>query len=332
MSKLYDERITVVIPVKNEAKHIGVCLEGILSQTVPVIEIIVIDSGSSDGTQEIASSYSKVKLIDIAPEQFNHGDTRNLGVKLAKGEYVLFTVGDARPVDENWIKNMRDGFINESVVGVCGQQVVAHEKNTNPVEWFKPVSRNYKMISYQYDTPNEFEKAPAEEKRAACGWDDVSAMYRRDILQRIPFKKIVYGEDVYWSIDALKSGFTLTYNPAAQVYHFHKEDYRTTLKRTIAVCYLRYIALGVVPEKTRSKKIFLVSVYRIFKERRLSLRESLFWVKYNFDLNRGISSGLKYFEQARMKSGDEGLDILHRKYCGTPPIPVKHEGYIPTIS
>jgi len=316
--------ISVVIPVKNEAKRIAACLDGILSQTVPVFEIIIIDSGSTDGTQEIASNYSKVTVIEILPEEFNHGDTRNLGVKSAKGEYVLFTVGDARPVNDRWISYLLSGFESDSVAGVCGMQVVAHEKDTNPVEWFKPSNKNPESISYQYNSIEEYEATSAEEKRVACGWDDVSAMYRKKVVEEVPFRRIVYGEDVYWAIDALKAGYILTYNPSAQVYHFHQEDYKTTLKRTIAVCYLRYTALGSTPSFIQVPKTLFTSVYRLLKMSNLSLKEKYFWISYNFNLVRALALGIKLFENARTSGNREELDILHKKYCGSPPIPLKN--------
>lgn len=323
MWKIINPKISVIIPVKNEASRIAACLEGILSQSVPVFEIIVIDSGSTDGTQAIAANYSKVEVVSIPPADFNHGDTRNMGVELAKGEYVLFTVGDARPVDEYWISQLLSGFKDDSVAGVCGIQVVAHENDTNPIEWFKPINREPKIRSYQCESEEYFESLTAEEKKEYCSWDDVSAMYRRDIKLTIPYKKIVYGEDVYWAMDALKAGYTLVYNPLARVYHFHHESYQTMLKKTIGVCYLRYTALGAVPDRVNVSKQFMRAVYQLLKENRLSYRETLNWIIYNYHLIRALSSGVRYFEKARASEGDQGLDSLHEKYCGTPPIPIK---------
>jgi len=318
-------KISVVIPVKNEEKRISACLEGILSQVVPVYEIIVIDSGSSDSTQAIASSYPSVRVIGIQPEQFNHGDTRNLGVELARGEYILFTVGDAWAFDEQWTKNLLAGFTDATVAGVCGLQVVSHDKDTNPLEWYRPVSSNPKMTKYQYNGSKEFDASPPEEKRVSCGWDNVTAMYRRDVLQEIPFKNIVYGEDIYWAIDAYKAGFSLVYNPLARVYHFHQESYETTLKRTISVSYLRYCALGIAPDKMKIGQRYLRVGYRLFREKNLSWKDTLFWIKYNVDLISAIAKGVKYFESARLTEKSDAIELLHKKYCGTPPVPLKSE-------
>lgn len=314
-------RISVVIPVKNEAKRIAACLDGILKQTIPVVEIIVIDSGSTDGTQDIAKSYPKVNLVNIAPEEFNHGGTRNLGVNIAKGDYVLFTVGDARPVNDKWIQDLLDGFVDDTVAGVCGTQVVAHEKDTNPVEWFRPQSQAV-ISTHRFASADEFEAASPEEKRAACSWDDVSAIYIKNVLEKIPFRRTVYGEDVFWAMDVLQAGYALAYNPGARVYHFHLDNYQTTLKRTIAVSYLRYNALGVTPVCIKFPKAIVRSLYRLLKEEKLSWGERLYWAHYNVNSIMALNAGLKLFRKA-LENGSDALTDLHEKYCGTPPLPLK---------
>lgn len=315
-------KISVVVPVKNESEKIKACLDGILSQTIPVSEIIIIDSGSTDGTQEIVSAYSEVILVEIDPNDFNHGETRNIGAKIAIGEYILYTVGDARPFDENWIEFLLNGFTNESVAGVCGLQVVAHDKETNPIDWFKPITDNPQMTSYYYQKKEAFEALTPSDKRMACSWDNVSAMYRKDILKKIPFIKTVYGEDTYWAMEALKSGYALTYNPRSRVYHYHSEDYSTTFKRTIAVCYLRYVAFGDKPGQVDFFKTVFFRVLRILRERGVAWPNKYRWIKYNIQSVRALSMSVKLF-LGGISRGEEGLNILYKEYCGTPPAPIK---------
>ncbi|MGY8942395.1 MAG: glycosyltransferase family 2 protein, partial [Flavobacteriales bacterium] len=92
---LPNPKISVIIPVRNEALRIRQCIEGIRKQTVSVHEVIVIDSGSTDGTREILSEYPDVTVIEIDGSTFNHGLTRNLGVEASSGDFCLLTVGDA---------------------------------------------------------------------------------------------------------------------------------------------------------------------------------------------------------------------------------------------
>ncbi|MEO7684544.1 MAG: glycosyltransferase family 2 protein, partial [Gemmatimonadaceae bacterium] len=185
--------VSVVIPVRNEAARIAACIEGVLAQTVHVSEIIVVDSGSTDGTLDILSRYPRVRVIEIDPADFNHGDSRNLGVQNVTSDWVVLTVGDARPADTWWIERLLEGVTDDDIVGVCGAQVVPHERDANPVEWFRPVSEPT-LRRFQFSSAEEFDRLSAAEKLAACGWDDVTALYRREVLLRIPFRRTTFAE------------------------------------------------------------------------------------------------------------------------------------------
>lgn len=181
---MQDPSVSVVMPVKNEALKIKACIEGILSQTVPVQEIIVVDSGSTDGTLQILEAFPIVKLIKIPSIEFNHGETRNLGVSKATGDFVILTVGDAQPANEFWIEGLLKGFTDDAVAAVCGQQIVPHHNDKNPVDWFRPVSEP--AIKRWQFTREAFEALDPKMKKAVCSWDDVTAMYRRSILSALP--------------------------------------------------------------------------------------------------------------------------------------------------
>lgn len=313
--------ISVVIPVRNESRRLADCLNGILAQTVEVDEIIVIDSGSDDGTQEIATGFSKVKLVEIEPREFNHGETRNLGVSHASGEYVLFTVGDAWAVDEFWIERLMAGFVDDNVAGVCGSQVVAHLEDTNPVEWFRPQSEPSLKL-FHFGSAEAFDAATPEEKREACSWDDVTAMYRMSALREVPFRKTVYGEDVFWAIDVLRSGRALAYQPGARVYHFHLNNYETTLKRTVSVGYLRYKVFGLKPAETPVFSASLRVALNLLKHGNLNVSRKLYWFRYNYSAIKAISKAIDMLNSS-IESGSEALENLHHAYCGNPPLPLK---------
>ncbi|MDF1722306.1 MAG: glycosyltransferase [Minwuia sp.] len=312
-------RISVVIPVKNEAVGMAACLDGILGQTVAVDEILIIDSGSTDGTQDIVRQYPKVRLLEIAPSEFNHGDTRNLGVRETSGDLVLFTVGDARPMDETWIERMQAGFVADDVAAVSGIQVVAHDPRNNPLEWFRPVSEPVRSI-HRFGSAEAFDAADKAERRSACVIDDVTSMYRRSFLEQVPFRRAVYGEDMLIAIDALRAGYALVRDPAARVYHYHQMNYHTTLQRTVVVCLLGKELFDLMPG--RQVKRPLREAVRLLREPTLSLREKLYWWRNQRECIRGVMDGISIFEKAAAK-GPQALAKLHAEYLGTPPIPVK---------
>ena len=315
-------KVSVVIPVKNEVAKIRKCIEGIINQTVPVLEIIVIDSGSTDGTLEILREYPIVKTVEIPASTFNHGETRNLGISQAKGEFVLLTVGDARACNNFWIEELLGCFDNENVAGVCGLQVVPHEIDKNPIEWFRPQSPPQRK-KYAFSSPYDFRKLPPSEKKRACSWDDVNAMYRKSIKTEIPFQKTSYCEDMIWAREALILGYELVYNPVAKVYHYHLESPDFTFKRTFTVQYYQYKLFGLIPQKhvitTRKKLSWLKT---LTKAETISLKDKWKWVRYNFEIHKAIGKASKRFLQL-LSMEEIALDQFHEKICGTPPIPSK---------
>lgn len=313
--------ISVVIPVKDEAKKIRACIEGILSQTIPVQEIIVVDSGSTDGTLDILKEYDKVRIIEIPGSEFNHGLTRNLGVQHAKGEYVLLTVGDARAYDEKWVENLLNGFVSDSVVAVCGSQVVPHEKDKNPAQWFRPVSQP-KVTTHSY-TQDQYKALTPAEKKNACSWDDVTAMYKKEVLLEIPFQQTTYAEDALWARDALLAGYTIAYNPGARVYHYHLENAEFSFKRNYTVLYHMYKFFGVKYNVHNYKIMdYLRLVNLLRKAEKLSLSDKVKWFKYNLDLHKGLVAASKAINEA-IEKGEEFMDEEHKRLCGKPPIPLK---------
>lgn len=318
-------KISVVIPVRNEAAKIKACIEGILSQTVPVAEIIVVDSGSTDGTLDVLRSYQKINLVQIPGSQFNHGETRNVGVRQAAGEFVLLTVGDATAYDKFWIQNLLDGFDGPEVAGVCGQQVCPHDPDKNPLNWYRPVGPRTKQ---KYHFPNgAFNGLSAYEKMRACGWDDVTAMYRRRVLQEIPFRFTSFAEDAIWAKEALTAGHAIVYNSAARVYHYHNEDGDFAFKRMLTTFYMRYRHFGFVYPKGEGKRAYrtLLSHYKqIFTAENLSLKEKFAWVKYNKVYDAAVAKAHHTFMEA-LEQGEEQLDKVHEKYCGKPPVPLKQK-------
>ncbi len=314
--------VSVVIPVKNEGKKIRQCIEGILNQTVPVTEIIVIDSGSDDNTCDILREYDLVKLIEIRPSDFGHGKTRNLGVQQAKGEFVLLTVGDAYAYNEFWIEELLKGFTDEEVAGVCGQQVVPHDKDKNPAEWFFPQSKP-KLKRYQFQSRKAWDALSPVEKKNACGWDDVTAMYRRPALLETPFQEVSYCEDAVWAKEVLMNGKALVYNRNARVYHYHKEDADFTFKKSFTVFFFRYQHFGYVPKKPlKSRLMHAKLIWILLKRLQADILKVWFWYLYNVRSLKAAKRAQNLFF-AELSKGSSALAEAHLKYCGKPPIPVK---------
>jgi rhamnosyltransferase len=288
--------ISIIIPTKNAGFWLHKTLTAIVSQTLFLkSEIIIIDSGSTDNTYEILKQFP-VKLLQIKPEEFNHGETRNIAVKEARGKYVVMTVQDATAENDQWLQHLLDGFINEKVAGVCGQQIVPHDINMNPVKWFRP--QNEPVITeYYFPSPQLFDSLSASQKKNACGWDNVTAMYRKDILLQIPFKKVMFGEDIEWAKDVLLKGYSLVYNYSARVNHYHFETPAFTYKRVYTESFYKYTLFGIKPYTSNHWKDYLRDVKLIVIEKKISMIDKIKWIVHNIELrnkeNKAVYEGYK---------------------------------------
>jgi rhamnosyltransferase len=314
--------ISVVIPVKNGDYWLEGVLEGLMGQTLfHRCEVILIDSGSTDRTLEIVSRFP-VRLVEIAPEQFNHGSTRNLGVQLAKGEYVVMTVQDARAADEGWLQKLLDGFDTADVAGVCGQQIVPHDPDKNPVVWFRPVDAP-SVKKYRFQDPADFERLSPEEKRRVCSWDNVTAMYRREVLLKVPFRPAAFAEDAIWAKDALLAGYAIVYNTAARVLHYHFDTPDFALRRCFTTYYHLHRIFGLRPSAADMGLIPLLRTMKLLlKAKSVPLKDKYKWLLYNYRWNRAINRSVKIFNKA-LGEGAKELDRVHADICRVPPQAVK---------
>src|SRR5450759_2977227 len=100
---------SIVIRAFNEAKHLPRLLEGIRQQTLQDIEIILVDSGSTDDTVSIAESYG-AHVAHIAPQEFTFGRSLNVGVQAATRGLVVIASAHVYPVYPDWLERLLEPF------------------------------------------------------------------------------------------------------------------------------------------------------------------------------------------------------------------------------
>ena len=112
---------SIVILTLNEAKHLGNLMQGIHNQNYHDWEIILVDSGSTDATLEIAEKYG-AHIYHIPSHEFTFGRSLNLGCSKANGDYLVFASGHVWPITNNWLRNLVKPFDEPSVTMVYGRQ------------------------------------------------------------------------------------------------------------------------------------------------------------------------------------------------------------------
>ena len=110
--------VSVIVPVKDGARYLSDVLTAVSRQRFDgEIETLVIDSGSSDGSVEIAHR-AGARVIEIAPSAFGHGKTRNLGAEQTSGDHIVFLTQDATPAHEEWLAELLAPIDVEPMVGL----------------------------------------------------------------------------------------------------------------------------------------------------------------------------------------------------------------------
>jgi len=221
VKKLADPRASVVIPVCNGGERLRDCLEAVAAQKLPGgHELIVIDSGSADGSDEVAAGYGR--LVRIPAGSFNHGLTRNLGVSLARGKSVALLVQDAVPLGSDWLAALVEQAERPEVAGAYSRQLPRLDCppfiRARLERWSAGrTERREKTLAGEA----ELNSLPPAERIDRLSFDNVSSCVKREAWSRFPFPARRFGEDVHFSKAAQLAGMKIVYEPASAVEHSH---------------------------------------------------------------------------------------------------------------
>lgn len=191
-------RLAVVIPTKDGARYLGEVLAAV-AREAPDAEVLVVDSGSRDDTVAIARA-AGVRVHEIAPAEFGHGRTRNLGAELTGGDVVAFLTQDATP-QPGWGAALLAPFEDGDVGVVLGAQ--------RPRPAAPPTSARQVAVF--------FEQLADDDPYLS----NVNAAYRRACWEQVRFRDVAYAEDQAFANDLAGTRWRKAYARDAVVLHSH---------------------------------------------------------------------------------------------------------------
>ena len=184
-----------------------------LRQTLPALrwqnyrnwELIVIDSGSTDGSQSLIHSIEPDHFIQIKPHEYNPSRVMNRGMELSRADYCIFLNADATPVDQDWLRPLATALQNPKHAAVYGRQI--------------PRSDCKAVFAHDYERC-------FGPQREAAQWDHffsmVSSGLRKDVwAQRGFLEKMQYSEDDEYTRWCRAAGYEVVYCPESVVIHSH---------------------------------------------------------------------------------------------------------------
>ena len=214
-------RVSVVIPTLNGGPLFRDVLRKLAAQDL-THELVVIDSGSTDGTYEAARDAGAL-MLRIDKRTFNHGRARNQAIEASSGDVIALLTQDAEPRDETWLSALVRNYEDPRVAGAYARQVP--RSDCSPV--LKDRLENWsagrtERVVQELESPAEFEALNPMERLARCSFDDVSSSVRRSVWEALPFHERVFGEDVAWAKRVLLAGHRIVFEPESVVIHSHE--------------------------------------------------------------------------------------------------------------
>jgi glycosyltransferase involved in cell wall biosynthesis len=228
--------VTVAIPTLNAGPGFARTLAAVRSQHLEDqdLELLICDSGSSDGTVVLARSHG-AEVIEIPPEQFSHGGTRNLLMSRSRGDHVAFLTQDAVPAATDWLGALVAAFALAPGVGLTfgpyrpqpGARLSVVRELTS---WFESFSDGEPRI----DTlAPEGRDAPPGHFMGHLGFfTDANGCVARAAWREVPFREVAYAEDHLLAQDMLRAGYAKVYVPEAAVIHSHEYSPGQRLRRS----------------------------------------------------------------------------------------------------
>jgi rhamnosyltransferase len=213
--------VGVVIRTLDESELIGRCLDTLQRQrSRHSLEVVVVDSGSTDPTVEIAQAHG-ARVIHLPPGEFDYSKALNVGIEELSEELIVILSAHAIPLDGEWLERMVAPFADPEVAGVACRQVPW------PDAPWREVQRLRRMFG---EVPGHYTR----EHTDGLVFSNAASCIRRSVWEAQPFR-LPAAEDKEWAERVLAAGWTVLYEPAAAVYHSHAESPRAQALRLIDI-------------------------------------------------------------------------------------------------
>lgn len=211
-----DPLVSIVMRSFNEAWALKETLPALAAQNWRNRELIVIDSGSTDGSQDLIRAANPSHFIQITPQEYNPSRVMNRGMQLASAERVIFLNADATPQNDHWLRPLAETLTDASVAACFGRQI--------------PRPDCHAVFACDYDRCF----GPARE---SAHWDHffsmVSSGLRKDVWQMRGFREdLQYAEDDEYTRWCRAQGYKVSYVQDSVVMHSHNYTPQQSWKRS----------------------------------------------------------------------------------------------------
>jgi rhamnosyltransferase len=225
--------VSIMVPTLNGGITLPALFRALRADPTPLpFEIVVVDSGSTDGTLDLARA-NVDQIIQIEPGTFDHGTSRNRGIEAARGPFVVCLVQDALPTPGPWLQELVAPLMErETVAGTWARQLPANGASAIVRHYMERSAITSDRSEINRLSPGELDRLSPLERLQRCRFDNVCACIRKSVWRDIPFRPTPIAEDLAWAKEVLLAGFALEYRPGAVVVHSHDRSAMYEYRRT----------------------------------------------------------------------------------------------------
>ena len=211
-----DPFVSIIMRSYNEAWALKGTLPALAAQEYKNWELIVIDSGSKDGSQELIRAANPAHFVQITPSEYNPSRVMNQGMRLAKAEFGIFLNADATPQGPGWLRPLVNALQNPRVAACFGRQIPRPD--------------------CQAVFANDYDRCFGPHRESAK-WDHffsmVSSGLRRDVWSQRGFREdLQYAEDDEYTRWCRAQGHEVVYVPDSIAMHSHNYTPEQSYKRS----------------------------------------------------------------------------------------------------
>ncbi|CAD5993255.1 glycosyltransferase family 2 protein [Agreia sp. COWG] len=323
--------VTVAVLTFNGDTYLEEILSAVERQAIDGdVDILVIDSGSTDRTLEIVARHPRVRLHEIPNSEFGHGRTRNLAARLAHGEFIAFLTHDAIPSSTWWLRELLAPMrhTGAEVKAVMGKQIP--RPGCFPLLKYE-IRGVFAGFGPDFGTTIFFDDGSPSNQGlldALSFYSDVNSATLTSFLRNvIPYRDVRYSEDMLFGQDLIQAGYKKAYAPRGAVIHSNDlslDEYGMRMfDETVA---LRQIGKPIPPMRRRAQlrmtvRGIVADSIRIMRDPDFRTLERLGWIARNPLYHRAKWRAYRAATMVDL-TNDEAIragSLEHRRSAGSPP-------------
>ncbi len=222
-----DTKIDIVIPVYKPGAELKELLRRLSLQNLKIGNVYLMHTkdGNNLKQSELTAAYDNIIIEEIDLDEFDHGGTRDKGIRMSDSEYVLCMTQDAVPADRNLTVRLMEAMSDSDVAVAYARQLP--RKDCNLLERY--------IRSFNYPAKSMVKQKEDLRRLGIKTYfcSDVCALYRKELYVRQGGfeKRVIFNEDMLYAAKSIQNGYKIVYAADAKVIHSHNYTNRQQFRR-----------------------------------------------------------------------------------------------------